>query len=98
MVAVTKRRHWFSECLVPMRPEDAGTREIVCYRCVRISGGEPEIIGNSRLSDAMPTEQIDVIILLLSDLALLAGRRNSRRKLPRSALHIQRIIIRVVLV
>jgi hypothetical protein len=79
MVALPECRHRLSECLVPMRAEDARTREVVCYRRVRISGGEPEIIGNSRLSDAMSAEQIDIIVLLLSDLALLSRRRNDRR-------------------
>src|SRR5262245_46963818 len=44
MIAVTKRRHWLTKCLIPMRPEDARTREIVRYGRVRISRSEPEII------------------------------------------------------
>src|ERR1051326_673296 len=98
MIAAAKRRYWFSECFVPVRGENAGTRKIVCQRCVGISGGEPKIIGNSRLSNAMPAEQVDAIILFLSDLTLLARRWNGRRQLTGSALRIQGIIDRVVLV
>ena len=41
---------------------------------------------------------IYVVILLLSDLALLARRRDGRRQLTSPALHVQRVIIRIVLV
>ena len=98
MVAAIQRRYRFSERFVPMCSEDAGTREIVCYRRVRVSGGEPEIIRNSSLSDAVAAEKVHVVILLLSDLALLARRRDGRRQLTSPALHVQRVIIRIVLV
>src|ERR1700750_372010 len=98
MVAVSKRRYWFSERLIPMSPEDAGTRKIVCYRRIRISGGEPEIIGNSRLSNTMPTKQVDIVILFLSDLALLAWRRDYGGQLTGITLPVERVIVRVVLV
>src|SRR4029453_7184778 len=98
MVTLPERGHGFPECRVPMCPEDAGTREIVCYCRVRISGGEPEIIGNSSFSDAMPAEQVDIIILLLSDLALLARRRNGRPQPAGGTFHVERVIVRVVLI
>ena len=43
-------------------------------------------------------EKVHVVILLLSDLALLARRRDGRRQLTSPALHVQRVIIRIVLV
>ena len=57
-----------------MRSEDASAGEIVCYCRIGVSSGEPEVISNSRHSNAVPAEQVDVIILLLGDLALLAWR------------------------
>ena len=98
MVAAIKCWYRFSERLVPTCSEDAGTREIVCYRRVRVSGSEPEVVGNSSLSNPMPAEQIHVVILLLSYLALLARRRDGRRQLTGPALHVQRVIVRIMLV
>ena len=88
MIPATKRRHRFSECLVPMRSKDAGTGEIVCYRRVGVSSSEPEVIGNSSHSNSVPAEQVDVIILLLSDLALLARGRDGWRQLTGAAFHV----------
>ena len=71
-----------------MRSEDACTGEIVCYRRIGISSGEPEVIGNSSLSDAVSAEQVDIIILLLSDLALLARGRDGWRQLTGATFHV----------
>src|SRR6516165_2389858 len=98
MIAVTKRRHGFSECFIPIRPKDACAGEIICYRRIGVSSCEPEVIGNSSLSDAMAAKQVHVIILLLSDLPLLARGRDGRRQLTSTALHVQRVIVGVMLV
>src|SRR5580704_19779567 len=46
----------------------------------------------------MAAEQVHIIVLNLSDLALLARRRHDRRELPGATLHVQRVIVLVVLV
>jgi hypothetical protein len=71
-----------------MRTEDARARKIVCDRRVGITRSEPEIICNSGLGDPVSTEQVHIIILLLSGLALLARRRNDWRQLAGTTLDV----------
>src|SRR5262249_27347934 len=98
MIPAAKRRNWLAEGLIPMRGSDTRTRKIVCYRRVGIAGGEPEVVGNSCLSDSMATPQIYVIILRLRDLTLLARRRNNGWQLTGTALGVQRVIVGVMLI
>ena len=73
-----------SQC-VPKIREPERSFVIVVYEYPAVN---QKIVGNSSHSNSMPAEQIDVIILLLSDLALLARRRDGRRQLTGAALHV----------
>ena len=71
-----------------MRTGDTRTRKIICYARVGIASGEPEVVPNSGFGDSMATPQVHVIGLLLSDLTLLARRRDDRRQLAGTAFRI----------
>src|ERR1700726_1547497 len=76
---------------------DTRAGEIASECCIRVCGCKPERIADARLGGRVATEQIDLVLVILRDESLRAGRRHDGWKLASTALELQCVIVVIVL-